>query len=197
MVRRNPLWVKGIWQPSWSLSNKIEITLRALEERYSGLLRQKSLGRTPNTMQTAVTAHLLANTIPMVKDGSGSMLWGCFTVAGKGRLVRTEGRMNAAKYEYVPEVNLLQRVCDRRLGRQIPFQPDSDPMNTAKTMLERLRDESPTVESPSQSPDLNRIEHSWRELGGSGSSHPVWPSLRGSPGRNRKHCPNPEIYQED
>ena len=34
-------------------------------------------------------------TITMVKHGGGSiMLWGCFSVAGTGKLVRIEGKMN-------------------------------------------------------------------------------------------------------
>ena len=38
-------------------------------------------------------------TISMVKHGGGCiMLWGCFSVAGTGRLVRIEGKMNGAKY---------------------------------------------------------------------------------------------------
>ncbi|KAF4088887.1 hypothetical protein AMELA_G00059910 [Ameiurus melas] len=43
------------------------------------------------------TTHHLANTIPTVKHGGGRiMLWGCFSAAGTGRLVRIEGKMNAA-----------------------------------------------------------------------------------------------------
>ena len=38
-------------------------------------------------------------TIPMVKHGVGTiMLWGCFSAAGTGRLVRIEGKINRAKY---------------------------------------------------------------------------------------------------
>ena len=49
-------------------------------------------------------------TIPTVKHGGGSiiMLWGCFSEAGTGRLVRIEGKMNGAKYREILDANLLQ-----------------------------------------------------------------------------------------
>ena len=41
------------------------------------------------------TAHHLSNTIPIVKDGDGSIMrWGGFSGAGNRRLVRIDGTMN-------------------------------------------------------------------------------------------------------
>jgi hypothetical protein len=36
------------------------------------------------------------------------MLWGCFSVAGTGRLVWNEGKMNGAKYTEILDENLLR-----------------------------------------------------------------------------------------
>jgi hypothetical protein len=47
-------------------------------------------------------------TIPTVKHGGGCiMLWGCFSVAGTGRPVSIEGKMNREKYREILDENLL------------------------------------------------------------------------------------------
>ena len=59
-------------------------------------------------------------TIPTVKHGGGSiMLWGCFSAAGTGTLVRIERKINGAKYREILDENLLQSTQDLRLGAKV------------------------------------------------------------------------------
>ena len=59
-------------------------------------------------------------TIPKVKHGGGNiMLWGCFSAAGTGRLVRIEGKINGAKTRDIFDEN-LQSTEDPLLTVQRP-----------------------------------------------------------------------------
>ena len=104
----------------WSDAKKIELF---------GLHAKRSI------WQKLSTAHYQSNTIPTVKHGGGSiMLWGCFSVAGTGRLVRIEGTMNGAKCRQILEENLLHCTKDLRLRlqRRFTFQQANNPNHTAK-----------------------------------------------------------------
>jgi uncharacterized membrane protein len=56
----------------------------------------------------------------MVKHGGGIiMLWGYFSAAGTGRLVRNEGKMNRTKYREILGENLLQSAQDLETGAKV------------------------------------------------------------------------------
>ena len=121
----------------WSYETKIELF---------GLNAKCHLWRKPGT-------------IPTVKHGGGSiMLWGYFSEAGTGRLIRIKGKINEGKYRAILDEILLQSAQDLIMGHTVTFQHDNDPKHKAKTMQEWLRDKSLNVlEWPSQSLGLNPI----------------------------------------
>jgi hypothetical protein len=78
------------------------------------------------------------------------MLWGCFSAARTGRLVRIKGKMKGAKYRENLDENQFQSTQDLKLGQRFTFQQDNNPKHTAKTTQEWLRDKSMALSGPAR-----------------------------------------------
>ena len=72
-------------------------------------------------------------TVLTVKFGGGSiMIWGCFSAIGTSNISVIDGRMNAAVYKNILEVNLMISVEDLELPSDWIFLQDNNPKDTAK-----------------------------------------------------------------
>ena len=110
------------------------------------------------------------------------MLWGCFSVAGTGGLVRVEGKLNGAKYRDILNKNLVHSTQDVRLTQRYTFQQDNNLKHDNAGVAYGQLCECPWVAQPEPwlEPDRKR-----RDLKMSTDSPQLpWHSLRGFTEKN-------------
>ena len=63
------------------------------------------------------------------------MLWGCFSSAGTGKLIRIEGEIDGEKNRRILDENLLESAMNLKLGRRFTFEQDNDQKHKDKATL--------------------------------------------------------------
>ncbi len=112
------------------------------------------------------------HTASSVKHGGGVvMAWACMAVSGTGPLIFTEDlmyddsrKMNLEGYKTILPTN-IQENATRLIGKCFILHQNNDPKHPASSVKEFIRAKKwKVLDCPSQSPDLNPIEHEFHQL---------------------------------
>ncbi len=118
------------------------------------------------------TANDPKHTAFSVKHGGGGVIaWACMAVSGTGPLIFTDdlmyndcSRMNLEGYINILPTN-IQENATRFIGKCFILHQDNDPKHPASSVKEFIRAKKwKVLDCPSQSPDLNPIEHEFHQL---------------------------------
>lgn len=138
-------WTADQWcEIIWSDESKFEVTI--------GDVRKKVIRNKDEAFHTDCIKR-------KVKFPGSVMIWGCMSAQGLGHLHFVEGTVNAVKYQNILETSLIPSIPVLKHRNAYTFQQDGASCHTARTTKAWFdRNQIPTMEWPSSSPDLSPVE---------------------------------------